>query len=115
MAFKINYDANVINRYDQAKFMPYSEDMYDILDSTFMDKLRTIGKYGVFTVTSEDGRPDLIAEKIYGLGYSQYWWILMLYNDIVDPEDIVTGTVIRYPSVSTLENIYFSLVPGVSS
>lgn len=108
--FKLNSDTS-LNRYDIAKFIKKIQPgFWDIVDSEFITNLNLIKKFEYYTVTTEYGRPDLISEKIYGLGYSQYWWIIMIINGYLLPNDIKTGDVIKYPSLSTLETIYFSLL-----
>ena len=105
--FYINLDYESDVRFDLAKFMEYSEDVYEPLTSDFLYEIEKLTPVDRFTVTSEEGRPDLISYKIYGT--TQYWWVLMEMNGILDIENIVNGTIIEYPDISDLENIYFSL------
>lgn len=61
-----------------------------------------------YTVTSADeaNAPGL-AFSIYGdVGY---WWLLCMYNGIIDPiEDIAPGTVLRLPSLNDINNFLTS-------
>ena len=104
--FFINLDDNSNDRYEMSKFMEYT-DNYDILTSAFLLELRDISPSGRFVVSGQDSRPDLVSYEIYG--DVQYWWIIMLYNEISTISEIITGMEIRYPSQSDLEQYYFSL------
>jgi hypothetical protein len=39
----------------------------------------------------------------------QYWWIIMLFNDLLEVQSIQAGTIIYYPEQEALEDLYFSL------
>ncbi len=45
-------------------------------------------------------RLDIISYNYYG--YSTYWWVIALANNIIDPFDIPLGTVLRIPPLSSL-------------
>lgn len=108
--YKLNQDSS-LNRYDISKFIKKEEDgFWDIVNSEFISNLNLMKSFEYYTVTTENGRPELIAEKIYGYGNSQFWWIIMILNNCVLPSDIKTGDVLKYPSLSNLETIYFSLL-----
>lgn len=47
---------------------------------------------------SEDGRPDLVAVRAYGLGGQFLWWYLMWVNGLVDFEEVKSGTTLRVPN-----------------
>lgn len=104
--FYLNTDIDSPERYDISRFMRFTDD-FDILDSHLIHTLKTLEVGGTFKVSSEVGRPDILSGKIYG--DIQFWWIIMLYNEIQSTEDIVAGMQIRYPLKSALENYYFSL------
>lgn len=106
MKFFIDLNSNTTDRFDMGKFLEYS-DNYDPLTSAIMSDVLTLRSGGQYTVQGEDGRPDLISFRIYG--NVQYWWILLLYNSILDYNSIVTGEVLNYPSLDSLEDFYFSL------
>lgn len=49
----------------------------------------------------EAGRPDLISQRVYGKAI--YAWLVLQYNNIVDPEtELVSGAVIRMPTQTRL-------------
>lgn len=61
-------------------------------------------KYKV--LKSEEGRLDIIAKKFYGDEYQDLMWVIMLYNQILDPfADIDVGTNLYIPMKSTIEGI----------
>jgi len=101
----LGYDSPV--RYDEAKFMEYDTDVYDSLTSYFLDVLRKLPVHGEYVVVDEEGRPDLLSHRIYGS--TQYWWILLVYNNLVSPFDVQSGMTIRYPSIDDLEALFFKL------
>lgn len=47
-----------------------------------------------------ENRLDIIANNVYG--YSLYWWILAIANDIIDPFNVPRGTVLRCPALQSL-------------
>lgn len=105
--FFLNLDNEYDKRYDLGKFMNYDEDGFDPLNSYMLEKISGIKSGGQFTVTSEEGRPDIISNKIYG--DTQYWWVILLYNAITSFDDLVNGMELKYPKLQELEDFYFSL------
>lgn len=101
----LEYDSPI--RYDLAKFLPFEEDVYNILDSSFLDQLRELIPLGYFEVVGEEGRPDLVSWKVYK--NTQYWWVIMEFNGLVDFEDLTPGKILAYPSLNKVEDIYFNL------
>ena len=84
--FYINTDYISDEKYDLAKFLPFETDNFDVLNSYFLENLKNLNQVGVFTITVEEYRPDLISNKIYGT--VSYWELLLLYNDIIDLEEL---------------------------
>lgn len=105
-SYFLNLDLLTTERYDQGKFMEFT-DNYDPLTSSFMNDLISLPQVGKYTVQGEDGKPDLLSYRIYG--DTQYWWVLLIYNRKFEFSDIKTGDEIVYPSVDSLEDVYFSL------
>lgn len=56
----------------------------------------------IVTIKSfEAGRPDLISHRVYGKAI--YAWLVLQYNNIVDPEvELVAGAVIVLPTQTRL-------------
>jgi hypothetical protein len=104
-------------RYDIPKFCNNTEDVFDILDSYVFEKvgfyyeeqisLKDLKVEGIFTVTTQEYRPDKISYEIYKS--TQYWWLIMEFNNIIDIFDIIAGLELNYFNITELEDIYFSL------
>lgn len=107
--FYINEDIESKGRFDLARFVEFSSDdeVYDFLGSFFVQKIQTLSLFGIFTVLEDEGRLDNIAYKIYQ--DTSYWWILMVYNNLVVPHEVENGAKIRYPSPQDLEKLFFDL------
>ena len=105
--FYINLKKSVSERFDIGRFMLWCGDNYDPLTSNVLREIKDLKLGGFYTVQGQDGRPDLLADVIYG--DTQYWWILMQYNAFLEISDITNGLEVRYPSVGALEDLYFSL------
>lgn len=105
--FFIDLDNESSVRFEKAKFFSYT-DNHDPLTSYLLSELKTLPVAGFFTVAGgEEGRPDSLSFNIYA--DTQYWWILMAYNDLSNIQEITNGMTIKYPSLSSLEDLYFSL------
>jgi hypothetical protein len=104
-------------RYDIPKFCDHTENVLDILDSYVFEKvssyyeerisLKDLSIEGIFTVTTQEFRPDKISYEIYKS--HQYWWLIMEFNNIINIFDIVSGLELNYFNLAELEDIYFSL------
>lgn len=90
-----------------AKFIEYVQSSFDILNSYFIYKLSSLAESGKYTISVDETRMDLISYNIYG--DTHYWWILMLYNNEIEVENLAAGDVLSYPSLTDLENLFFSL------
>jgi hypothetical protein len=102
--FYLNEDVRVSSRYDMIKFFEMNKDNLDPLTSFYAENIKRLPYVGEYTVIKEVKRPDLLSYNIYGS--TQYWWILLLYNDLSGVNDLVAGAQIRYPSHSTIEELY---------
>ena len=49
---------------------------------------------------TNSNRLDTISYIYYG--YSTYWWVIALANNIIDPFKVPYGTVLRIPPLSSL-------------
>lgn len=105
--FFINLDKEYRTRYDMSKFMEFDNNCYDILGSYLVHRLKSLQVSGIHVVQSGESKPDLASHIIYGK--TQYWWLLMLFNDIFSVEDFKVGMALKYPTLSALEDLYFSL------
>lgn len=58
------------------------------------------------------GRPDLLSYAFYGT--TSYKWIIMQYNDILDPQELVAGLMLLMPTVDKVSSAFpVSKVGGV--
>lgn len=105
--YYINNDLETSIRYNMAKFMEFDTDSFCILDSYMCTQVKNLPYSGVLTVTTQVNSPDLLSYDIYG--NTQYWWLLMLYNDLTSPQEIKAGMPIAFPSLNNIENLYFTL------
>jgi hypothetical protein len=95
---------------DMVNVMGFS-DFHDILDSAFFNRVKELPLSGVFTVSVEEHRPDLLAFNIYGKNDDsyKYWWVLMIYNDILLVKDLILGSEIRYPAKNVIDSFLLDL------
>lgn len=105
--FYINSDVHSSDRYDLSKFLEFSNNTYETINSYFLTELKKLPIAGTFVCSDE--RPDTLSYKIYN--DAQFWWILLLYNGIYDWTDgsLAVGQLIRYPSLSRIEFLMFKL------
>ncbi len=104
--FYINPAINTKNKFDLENFLQFTDGWYCPTNSALIDFIKTIKRSGTYIV-SEEGRPDLTSYKLFD--DVQYWWILMLYNDVISVEDWTNGLSITVPLLSDLETLYFNL------
>jgi hypothetical protein len=107
MQFFINSEYESDVRFDFAKFLNFKNNSFCPTTSKFLSELNKLPMYGKYLVTFEEQRPDLLSYKIYG--ETQYWWILLEYNNLIGYESVETGMTLNYPSLLDLENLYFEL------
>lgn len=105
--FFINLDKEYPTRFDPGKFMKFEQNSHDTLTSYFRKKISGLPLGGYFHVTAEIGRPDLVCYKIYKK--TELWWLLLLYNELAEPDQITAGMTLNYPTVTSIEDLYFSL------
>lgn len=98
-------------RYDISNFIRRTESTsyFDIVDSTFLNDLKSLKGMETYTVKFEANRPDLLSEAIYGSGITQLWWIVMTVNGLRLPTEIKTNMTVQYPTLDQLESLYFKL------
>ena len=102
----INPDVESPVRFDMQRFMEFTDNL-DPLTSSFLEDIRALDPAGFFVIGGEEYRPDVISTKIYGS--TQYWWVVMIYNDLTDVNKLISGVSIKYPAQADLEDLYFAL------
>ena len=105
--FYIDQDTITTDRYDLAKFIDFTDDgVFDVLNSYMLLEIPQLPYVGIYTIKREAERPELLSYNLYG--DTQYWWVIMWYNSLLKPQDITTGLEIKYPSLSSLEQLYMN-------
>lgn len=106
--YYINNDIITTEKFDMIKFMELGEDMVaDSLSSYVLYQIPYLPIYGYYTITTQcEKRPDYLSYILYG--DTQYWWILMWYNNILSPTDLKAGTKIKYPGIGAIEQLYMN-------
>lgn len=106
--FYFNSGITAPNIYDASKFIEFTNDGFDILSSYFVNKIKDLEVGGFYITSGDVNRLDLVSYKLYK--DTQYWWILLIFNDLIDPfNDVKDGMLLRYPKLSALEELYISL------
>ena len=105
---------DVRDRFDMSHFMEYTEYWYDSMNSEFIDWLLKAEPDGWYRITEPQGRPDLVSYHIYG--DTQYWWILLLINEIICVHDLKEGMQIKFIALERMQNKYLDLkISGVAN
>jgi hypothetical protein len=94
-------------RYDVGRFMEYANNGYDILTSFFVSRIKDLPIYGTYRIRGEERKPMLLSHQIYG--DIQYWWILMMYNGLLDICALTAGLLLKYPSIDSIEDLFYQL------
>ena len=85
-------------------FMNNGTPELDLSSGDFELMFRTTIKPRLYQLdTYEEFRPDVISFRCYK--NTQVWWILMKYNDIIDPfNELVAGLVLKVPDFKDIQN-----------
>ena len=105
--YYINTSRDTVAQYDMSKFLPFTGDFYDLLYSDFAERLKKLDHDGKVILSAGDTSPALLSYRIYR--DTQYWWVVMLYNDMVSMDDFFPGRVVLYVAPSKIHKIYFDL------
>ena len=101
--FFIDDSLTTDKRFDMAKFLEFTDDL-DPLNSFMILNINRLPEHGSMIVSNQELRPDLLSYKIYG--DTQYWWLLLKYNNILNINDLYKGRKISYPSLNDIEYLY---------
>lgn len=94
---------NYVSRYKNYRRIKDVEENSIFLETINQDTVEETDSDTYITVDNINAnRLDIIAYNNYG--YSTYWWIIALANNIIDPFDIPLGTVLRIPPLTSLYN-----------
>lgn len=101
-------------KWDPARYIEFRSGTYDPINAYLLRALKDLPVQGTYTVVDDINRPDMISAAIYR-NDTQYWWLLMLYNNITSYAPgtkyllIPNGTVVKFFSLDDLERLRFSL------
>jgi len=96
-------------KYDLCKFLRKVDNkFFDIADSQFMNLVNNL-EMKTYRVIREHQRPDLLSEHIYGTGNTSLWWLLLFINGLSSPQELVSGMLIKFPTLNQLEDVYLQL------
>jgi len=96
-----------VSRYDVRKFTEFSENTYIIETSYFYKELIKLPLSGITKVRGEQNKPWLISYRIYKT--EEMWDILAEYNQLISIFQFTEGLELKYPSLSDVEQLYFSI------
>lgn len=88
-------------------FFDAEKESFDIVTSFFVDEVRNLPVLGIYLVSGEEFRWDLISFVLYK--NVAYWWVLAIYNNVTNPDRLSAGTLVSYPSLNDIESLFFSL------
>ena len=81
---------------------------YDMFDNTFINSFMKLKSIGNYVITSNDEkRPDLISYNIYNT--VKYWWLLILYNEILDSDELKKDKQLKYFDINDLNKLIMDL------
>lgn len=107
--FALDPDRKTTVRLDRSRFMAWHDDLqcYDPANSRLWQTLHRLppggpnaGEEGRVTAR-KDARPDLLSYDAYG--DTQYWWVILVYNDLTSFSDVKAGESYRYPRLTALD------------
>ncbi len=104
--FFMNKDYDYNNRFDLERFVNFTNQYFDILQSPILDILKTFKIIGEYTIREFPYRPDVVSYNIYG--DAQYWIYIMIYNGISNVMDLTQGKVITFFSLDDLEKTLYA-------
>lgn len=100
-------DITTDERYDLAKFMPWKEDTFDVLNAPFLTGLSELPVWRYYRINEGFKDIDLISQDAYGTPV--YSSLIQIYNGTTEetfPED----TVLKLFDVESLEQLYADMV-----
>ena len=106
--FYIDNDLETIDKFDMMKFLSLGEDMViDSLSSYMLYQIPKLPVHGYYKITAyEEKHPEYLSDALYG--DTQYWWILMWYNQLLSPNELTIGKEIMYPALGSIEQLYLN-------
>ena len=101
----VEYDDPRTYRY-VSRYTPYRQIIDDSENQKYLETFNNTqidssdqDEYYTVSIRTEN-RLDMIAAEKYG--FSTYWWVIALANDIIDPFDVPYKTILRIPPLKSL-------------
>ena len=98
-----------LTRYNISNFVKFDKIIgdYDIIGNKILaSSIKEIPEDGIkATLSSPMLRLDALSYELYGT--TALWWLLAIYNDVVDLYS-TSVTEVKYPSLSSIESWYFT-------
>ena len=92
---------------DMARFANFDQGSYDPITSYLFMRMPYLEMAGKVQIAVKwEHRPDLVSYHLYGI--TDYWWILLMYNDLIHNEEVITGMVLNYPSKPSIDTYIIS-------
>lgn len=96
--------------YDLAKFLSWTGDCYDLLNSPFLNKFISLPIYKVYNVNTGHKNLDQISQDFYG---SPFFTFYIAYYNGLDTEILLEDTLLNMFNIDDFTNLYQNLVKGV--
>lgn len=96
-----------MNKYNIENYIHYEEKLgiYDYLKSSkFINELRDLDFET--TVIRENREIDEISLEVYDT--ELLWWVITIYNNIIDPLDLPSNLILYVPSKSDIEKLFLN-------
>ena len=107
-----NKDEQYYTNIDMAKFIDFDDNNSgrpSIITSYFISQIRQIKQYTIVEISNElIEAPDFVSYRQY-MGEHMYWWIIMIYNNLIDFSELTFGKKIKIPYLSEINRILSNL------
>lgn len=104
--FTINSSVKTVKKYSIQKYFEWvpSLQIHDPTTAAIIPLIRNLNIAGTYEHKHQRGRLDMASWVIYQ--DTQFWRILMIFNDMKSFWDLETGGSLVYPSLADLERLF---------
>ena len=103
---------------DMARFVDFDNENSgrpSFLTSYIISQIRQIKNYSTMEIESKYiDSPDFISYSKYQ-GQHMYWWIIMIYNNLLDFNELTFGKQIKIPNISDVNRILSNLQTTITA
>lgn len=96
-------------RYDLAKFINFKGDVYDVLDSPFLAKLKELPVSSYYYTSQGSKNIDQISSETYGTPFMSFY--IQYFNDI-NTEVLPEGVKLNLFNMSDFDSLYYQIANG---